>query len=581
MPHCTRCGAPLNIDAASRLEWKDSLRDDRPATAYLRADEFGETSAAPEPRDALAKEMQDLKQRKRKGAEFQQRLRESTSREGPQGIVVTEESESIHADASSTKRLVINRISEDSVQARRESETRRRVRYMDGNGAFVETRTYDSVRPLPREEDDLPRPGKLRRYDPRVRHHSPALIVLLALLGVAALVVVFTVAVPALSGKNSRAENPEGVIVSGSIVDDLAAHTILIPGRPQSTIYIRELHASYVVAEDGYATVEVPDHLWYDNLEGSLNETMDVTLTPFLKSSSGRQEPMAPISYTITIPLSRIELETPETTRTTISTTMATIKIIVRPGSRVTVNGKDYSDTVNTETGEMSCNVPVQPIGDNAFTIVVRSQYCRDNTLTVVFYRAVQEITLDLDVNIYGTTDSNHMLVKATTLPGAYIEVTTPHADLNITELDSTGQFSFNAVFDHIGNNTIKIIASYPGKKPSEVEHTVYYLPPPDEYTTKAWPLKPEGYSELLSNMSVRAARQQVYEVKGVIQYFITEKPQVAVIYSSDDGKSQPVVVENFTKTKWEVGKYYRLFADASEIYNGMPYLNARYTYKK
>ncbi len=111
MPHCTKCGAPLNIAAASRLEWKESLRDDKPATAYLRADEFGETSAAPEPRDALAKEMQDLKQRKRKGAEFQQRLRDNMPKDGPQGIVVTEERESIHADASSTKRLVISRIS--------------------------------------------------------------------------------------------------------------------------------------------------------------------------------------------------------------------------------------------------------------------------------------------------------------------------------------------------------------------------------------------------------------------------------------------------------------------------------------
>ena len=27
MPHCSRCGTPLNIDEASRLAWKDNLRD--------------------------------------------------------------------------------------------------------------------------------------------------------------------------------------------------------------------------------------------------------------------------------------------------------------------------------------------------------------------------------------------------------------------------------------------------------------------------------------------------------------------------------------------------------------------------
>ena len=41
MPHCVKCGAPLNIDEASRLQWKDKLKDSGPSTAYLRADEFG------------------------------------------------------------------------------------------------------------------------------------------------------------------------------------------------------------------------------------------------------------------------------------------------------------------------------------------------------------------------------------------------------------------------------------------------------------------------------------------------------------------------------------------------------------
>ena len=171
------------------------------------------------------------------------------------------------------------------------------------------------------------------------------------------------------------------------------------------------------------------------------------------------------------------------------------------------------------------------------------------------------------------------MKVYAKTLPGAYVEVLTPYTDLYINDLDTTGDFYFYAVFDHIGDNTISIRASVDGKTPSQVDHVVYYLPPPDEYTTKAWPLSADGYAELLSNITVRAKNQQIYEVKGVVQYSISDKPQMVVINTSEDGKSQPVVVENYTKTKWEVGKYYRLFADAYSTYNGMPYLNARYTY--
>lgn len=61
----------------------------------------------------------------------------------------------------------------------------------------------------------------------------------------------------------------------------------------EQQIYIRELHTSYIVT-GGFATVQVEDHFWYDDYEGNLGETMEVTLTPFLKSASGQQTPMTP-----------------------------------------------------------------------------------------------------------------------------------------------------------------------------------------------------------------------------------------------------------------------------------------------
>ena len=575
-PHCTRCGAPLNIDEASRIAWKDSLRDGGATTAYLRADEFGVTDPAPEARDALAGEMQDLKRRKQRGAELQQRLRREAPESAPDRVIVTPKDPE---NSALGETIVIRQVTESAARARRESELRSRVRFLDENGAFVDTRVYDPLVPesFRSREDALPR--RTSRYLPKKRRLFPALLIVVLVLGLLGGGGYF--AWNHFFAEQERvAENPPGVVISAGVMDDLASHTILIPGSDGATIYIRELHASYIVSE-GFATVEIPDHFWYDNLEGSLDETMDVTLTPFLKSSSGRQTPMDPIYYTISIPLSPVTLESPETTRTTVSTTMSTIRIVVRPGSRVTVNDKDCSDTVSSQTGEMTYNATIQPIGDNVYTIVVRSQYCRDNTLTVVFYRARQEIPLDLAVGTYGTTDKKTMKVTATTMPGADVEVLTPYSDLNITELKTTGKFTFYAIFDKIGDNTISIVATYPDKKPSQVDYTVYYVPPPDEYTVKAWPLTAEGYAELLSNMSVRAANSQVYVVKGVVQYTVSDKPQQVVINTSDDGKSQPVFVENHTKTKWEVGKYYRLYADAFSTYSGMPWLMVRYTYLK
>ena len=586
MPHCAKCGCPLNIDEASRLAWKETLRDGGASTKYLRADEFDQIDATPEARDALAGEMQELKKRKREGAERQSQLSRNSVSKSDSEVIITEEpptqNRRFGQETAPVSTVRVQPADRNGQTIRIESENRHRVRYMDENGAFAESRTYDPPFTGGYREGTgswhlagpLPASAQIK---PEKKHRF--LKVLLVLVILAGLGAGGYFGYQYYISHRKPAVN-QNAIVTATMMDDMAAHTILIPGEEGTTIYIRELHSSYLV-KDGFATVEVADHTWYDNLEGTLEETMDVTLTPFLKASSGRQTPLDPIVYPITIPISPIKLESPDALRTTVSTTMAAIKIVVRPGSRVTVNDVDCSDTVSSDTGEMSYNATVQPIGDNVFNIVVRSQYCRENTISVVLYREPQEIPLDLAVGTYGTTDQKIMKVTATTLPGARVEVTSPHADLNITDLDSTGKFTFNAIFDKIGDNTISITSSYPGMRTSEVNHVVYYLPPASEYTSKAWPLSEEGYSELLSNMSVRIANSQVYVVKGVVQYSVSEKPQMVVINTSEDGKSQPVLLQNYTKIHWEVGTYYRIYADAFNTYNSMPWLNARYTYRK
>jgi hypothetical protein len=233
------------------------------------------------------------------------------------------------------------------------------------------------------------------------------------------------------------------------------------------------------------------------------------------------------------------------------------------------------------ERGELTYSATVQPIGDNVYHVSVRSPYCRDNTMTVTLFREVQEIPLDLSATTYTSTSKKVIPIDCTTIPGAEIDILSPYTDLKITDLDTTGQFSFNAVFDHIGYNTISITASYPGKKTSRVDYTIYYVPSPDDYTIKAWPLNRDAeYSELLNNIESRAAKSTVYLGVGTIAYFVSDqKPQLAVMYCSDDGTTRPVLLENQTKTTWKVGEYYKIYCDAYGVYNGMPWLIARYTY--
>ncbi len=323
----------------------------------------------------------------------------------------------------------------------------------------------------------LPRDTRLTKLPSRRRglRHVIRFLAVLLMLSVTGLAVFFGIAF--FQQRQATVKDANAAIVTASIRNDLAAHTIMIPGEDGQQIYIRELHTSYIVT-GGFATVQVEDHFWYDDYEGNLGETMEVTLTPFLKSASGQQTPMDPITYEISIPLSPITLDSPDSTYQEVSTAMYTLSFTVRPGSTITINGEDYSDVVDADTGSVSINATIQPIGDNVFNVVVRSQYCRENTMTVILHRAKQEIPLDLAADTYTSTNSKKILISCTTLPGATVEVLSPHTDLNITDVDTTGEFSFYAVFDQIGDNTITVTASMPGKQTSVLNYVVYYVPP-------------------------------------------------------------------------------------------------------
>ena len=577
-----RCGTPLRPNPDAEPTWKSELKDGK-GKEYIRVDESGEAESAPDSRDQLAQEMAELKQRKIAGASRQRALRAESARRGsaPSGMTIRTHRSvntfwNVEDDPASTARFVSPEKKEEAESAGMRHEA---GAFYD---SFDETRSYD---PLWSHQEmsstyQLPRDTRLTKLPSRRRglRHVVRFLAVLLMLSVTGLAVFFGIAF--FQQRQATVKDANAAVVTASILNDLAAHTIMIPGEDGQQIYIRELHTSYIVT-GGFATVQVEDHVWYDDYEGTLDETMEVTLTPFLKSASGQQTPMNPITYEISIPLSPITLDSPDSTYEEVSTAMATLSFTVRPGSTITINGEDYSDVVDAETGSVSINATIQPIGDNVFNVVVRSQYCRENTMTVVLHRAKQEIPLDLAADTYTSTNIQRLQISCTTLPGATVEVLSPHSDLDITNVDTTGEFTFYAIFDQIGDNTITVTASMPGKQTSELNYVIYYVPSAAEYTVKAWALTNGGYSELLNNISLRAANRQIYLAAGTITSMISEKPQMAIIDVGTEGTEQLLMVENYSKTTWKVGEWYRLYGDVAGSYDGKPWLQVRYTYSK
>ena len=620
LPHCIYCGQELPNDAYGPQgvpAWQLELEDRDRKNSYVRIDESGQEETTSDPRDTLASEMADLKSRKITGEQKQRMLREEAARRGmaPSGRSVRTTSNrgtffSAYDDPDTPLRPVASELVEESEvapDARRVVPVKYRTTYSAsqpedevygyGNTRRIvniqhpdESETvydgyHDTSAYLPSfaNQDEFENSMRLKNaaHSRKPRRHSGRrilrFVVLLGMLGVAGWLAVAFV-VPMFTADQNVDERT--AVVIPTIRDDMAAHTVTIPGEDGQRITIRELRTSAIVT-GGIATFDILDHVWYDNYEDYLQDTMTVTLTPYVITDSGKQQALEPIHYEIDIPLSPIELSTPDSPYQVVSTALYNIVFYVREGSTVTINGEDYSDLVNTEGGKVSYNATVQPIGENNFEIRVRSQYCRENTLTVTLYREKQEIPLDLASDIGSTNDDGFMTVRGTTLPGAVVKVLSPYTDLDITNTAVDGSFSFVAKFDKIGENTIVITADYPGKATTRVEHIVTYVPNVDIYSRKAWSMK-DMYTNYMDNLSTRVANQQIYICqKAIVTSIETTKPQRAFVNVGTEESPMLVYVENGSRTTWEVGKCYDLYGDAYGMYDSKPWLIVRYTYEK
>jgi hypothetical protein len=620
LPRCRFCGTPLEPDDgyynAAAPDWQSQLKDAPKAAIWV--DENGQAETTRDFRDALATEMVDLRKRKRAGEVRQQRLRAEGAAQGyaPSARSVRTTSNratffsampdnpdatlrpvdpslvETRGDMQPNARPVYSqayRAQRQHVQRTRETNpyaygNTQRLMSMDAQSehqqvydGFHDTSEFIPEYQRTDEYEHAMSIGNTKSWSPRrVGMRSVMLALLIISTILVATWLVITVFVPMLSagGADTRGE----VTITPTIRNDLAAHTITIPGKDGERISIRELRTSAIVT-GGVATFDVLDHIWYDDYEEFLQESMTVTLTPYLIAETGKQQPLQTITYDIDIPLSPIEIATPDSPYKVVSTAMYTIVFYVSEGSKISVNGEDYSDLVNTDGGKVSYNATVQPIGENVFNIVVRSQYCRENQLTVTLYREKQDIPLDLSSDIYSRSSDNVMTVRATTIPGAIVRVLSPYSDLDITNTDIDGSFTFKALFDKIGNNTIVITADYPNKKQTRVEYTVYYVPSIDVYSRKAWDIVTQ-YNDLMDNIDLRKSRSQIYVCIGKILSIETTKPQRAFMECATKDGTVTVYIENSSQTQWVEGTRYRLYADAYGMYSSKPWLVARYTYE-
>ncbi len=588
-PRCYKCGTPLPQDRLIMPEEQASDLDEyihrnNDPKNYIRVNDEGQETALNDTKDELALEMQNLSKRKESGREKQRSLRQSGA---SRGIAPTTRNIEFYNRRKPSGQSVPHnfRYSEEDVEGEIRPNARRVTSTLNQEGPYRDYYTMDVAQPqvyysnIAGRHSDGPPEITLHLPRNRMRRRIVRSIVILLFLTAIGLSAYHLVYLPYINTAEEESLVSK-VEITPSILGDSAAHTIKIPGEEGTIIYIKELHNPYTVT-GGYATIEVPDYIWYENENAIIDEEVTATITPFLKTSAGEQVALEPFTYQVAVPASPLILVTPDTGYAEVSTKTYRIQFRVEKNSTVTINGEDLSDLVSTQDGLISYNANISPIGNNYFEIKTRCQYYRESTTTVVIYRAVQDIPLDLSETLdnRSTNENAIMTITATTLPGATITIQSPYENLDTSKLNTTGEFSFDAKFQVIGTNTITITASYPGKTPSVVNYDVYYVPPAKDYTRKAWGLDAWNYSELLSSISTRVATSQIYVCKGEIISIISSSPQLAIMETGDASSSRQVLLENRSTDTWAVGQSYRVYADVYGLYNGIPRLVGRYTY--
>lgn len=612
-PHCFQCGHPLNARAEGSSKWRETF--ERGANQGKKRVVYDDTVTAVEnlvdgpparsvkarqieqSDEPLAEEMTRLKDRRARGMEYQRQLRENAAAQGiaPSGTGVSvgrgkgffsdvpddpEETVQIAEPSEAELEEEAARFYEEESTADIPRASRRNARQRYVAPEYAAT-PYDDLPPLPDAQGPItPLQGRPRRRKVR----GPLLIayalvgILILAVGFVGYLIISSMANPDGLQRSEVTSVGEYGIVPFTTEGGLAAHRISVPSEEGSLIYIGELGKSYVVV-NGFATFEIEDHFFYDSIEHLEAESMNVVLTPSLVRS-GEQTRLEEIRYTISIPDSPIELIQPEAREFVVNSSIYTIKLMVKPGSHVTINGRDASDMVS-DTGLMTYNPSVQAIGNNIFSIAVKAPYCRENSLTIVLYRERMEIPLEIDGATITQTDEDTLNIYLTTDPLATITVDTPHESIDTSTLLETGRVSVKAKFTKVGNNTVIIRASMEGKKDSILEHTVYYLPPADTYTRKAWGLSRSEYNNLMNNIKSNIERAQIYVCEGVVTKIVSTTPQLVIMDTSTEaGREQLVFLENAAVNKvWKLGGTYKVYGDVSGVYNDMPRLMVRYSY--
>lgn len=359
--------------------------------------------------------------------------------------------------------------------------------------------------------------------------------------------------------------------------DGRNAHTVVFYGKDGDIIYLPELNRSLTIC-GGIARLEIADSEWFGS-NVSEYDYADVHFAPILIEEDGTETQLPVVDYTVNVPESPLTVISPAKDGMSVVTSTYPLELQVVPGSSVYVNGEDLSDRVDRSGVLDDTRLSVQPIGDNSYTIIVRTPSHKETRRDITIYRAAFDINIELDENVSTTSSDAQMTVSGTTEPGAMISVDTDYIAESLQVDMTTGRFSFIARFGQFGNNVVRFRATMEGRADAVISFAVNYKPTLGDYAAGAWKM---DYDQL--RLYFEQWHGKVFRCVGTIVDSFTGEDgyQYLVMNVGSDSEKKLIVLQNYsTISSFNMGTTYDIYADVTGryMYNAeyYPMLAARY----
>lgn len=360
-----------------------------------------------------------------------------------------------------------------------------------------------------------------------------------------------------------------------SMADGRKGHALIFYGEDGDLIYLPEMDKCLSIC-GGIARLEIADSDWFGE-EVNEYDYADISFAPVLVKDDGTQVQLPVVNYTIDVPSSPLQVLSPADNDLSIVTSSYPLQIQVVPGSELFVNGEDLTSRLD-RSGAFSGEVSVQPIGDNTYTVIVRTPSHKETRQDITIYRKQFDINIELDSEVSTNSSEKTMPISGTCEPGAVISVDTPYIEESMQMDMNTGKFSFIAQFDGLGENVVRFRASMEGREDAVISFTVNYKPPLARYSAAAWKM---DYPQL--KLYFENWLERIFLCEGtVIDKFVADDgKEYMVMDVGPAGTQQIVILQNDTTISPSLGPKYTSYADVAGRYfyqnQYFPLLIARY----